>query len=59
MLKEINGEIKKRRDIKSNGESNQEKNVSIDKMKKENLQYSGKIKRKTQSSIWMIEDMDL
>lgn len=29
----------------------EEKNVSIDKIKKENLQYSGKIKRKTQSSI--------
>lgn len=59
MLKEISGEIKKRRDIKSNGESNRRENVSIDKMKKENLQYSGKIKRKTQSSIWMNEDMDL
>lgn len=51
MLKEISGEIKKRRDIKSNGESNRRENVSIDKMKKENLQYSGKIKRKTQRSI--------
>lgn len=51
MLKVISGEINERRDIKSNGESNRREKRSIDKMKKENLQYSGKIKRKTQSSI--------
>lgn len=47
MFKEISGEIKKEETLKAI----EEKNVSIDKMKKENLQYSGKIKRKTQSSI--------
>lgn len=51
ILKVISGEINERRDIKSNGESNRREKRSIDKMKKENLQYSEKIKRKTQSSI--------
>lgn len=51
MLKEINGEIKKEETLKAMEKVIEEKNVSIDKLKKENLQYSGKIKRKTQSSI--------
>lgn len=42
---------KKKETLKAMEKVIEEKNVSIDKMKKENLQYSGKIKRKTQSSI--------
>lgn len=51
-VKEISGEIKKKEEtLKAMEKVIEEKNVSIDKIKKENLQYSGKIKRKTQSSI--------
>lgn len=42
-VKEISGEIKKKKTLKAMEKVIEEKNVSIDKMKKENLQYSGKI----------------
>lgn len=51
MLKEISGEIKKEEIFKVMEKVIEEKNVSIDKIKKENLQYLGKIKRKIQSLI--------
>lgn len=51
-VKEISGEIKKKEEIlKVMEKVIDEKNVSIDKMKKENLQYLGKIQRKIQSLI--------
>lgn len=51
-VKEISGEIKKKEEIlKVMEKVIEEKNVSIDKMKKENLQYLGKIQRKIQSLI--------
>lgn len=46
MLKEISGEIKKEETLKAMEKVIEGKNVSIDKMKKENLQYSGKLREK-------------